>query len=145
VKPFIRLLGATAGAALLSAVAFAVPAQAQNVPVEASGEFSTEVPATPPASLTITAGGQTKEVGVPGTAGGALTLRFVANQNSSVDVVTSDCPVGQAGKVITVSGFSKGTLVSAGFTSPQTGTISTPPTIVDRSGGATAALCGFLN
>jgi hypothetical protein len=116
-------------------------AESKEVPVGASGQFETQVPATPGATLTLTVNGTSHTVGVPATTGGTLSLGFSANTTAKVSLDVAACAAPAVGKVITVSGFSEGTKVTAGFTSPSTGPVSAGTDTVSKGGTATASLC----
>jgi hypothetical protein len=120
-------------------------AESKEVPVGASGQFETQVPATPGATLTLTVNGTGHTVGVPATSGGTLSLGFTANTTAKVSLDITTCPAPAVGKVITVSGFSEGTKVTAGFVSPATGSVTTGTDTVSKGGTVTASLCAAVS
>lgn len=119
----------------------AAHADSKEVPIGASGQFETQVPATPGATLTLTVNGTSHTVGVPATPGGTLALGFAANTTAKVSLDLAACAAPAVGKVITVSGFSEGTKVTAGFASPATGPVSTGTDTVSKGGTVVASLC----
>lgn len=123
----------------------AAHAESKEVPVGASGQFETQVPATPGATLTLTVNGKSHTVGVPATTGGTLSLGFSANTAAKVSLDVTTCPAPAAGKVITVSGFAEGTKVTAGFASPATGPVTTGTDTVSKGGTVTASLCAAVS
>lgn len=109
-----------------------------------AAEFTTAVPATPPATLTLTVNGKQETVGVPAQTGGTLGVAVAGAPNADVDVVPGPCPTGQVGSTLTIIGLPSGAEAQASFTAPTTGTISTGSLKVKRGANVTAELCAGL-